>query len=97
MNIEEKNSADAIRLAGDRLFHFHACENDRGAPGSGVNIDWDDIAKALKDVGYSRRGGDRVVHPQDQEHRRGRRDLAAVRADARTRWRGTGWRSCGRC
>jgi D-psicose/D-tagatose/L-ribulose 3-epimerase len=54
MNIEEKNSADAIRLAGDRLYHFHACENDRGAPGSGVNIDWDNIAKALKDVGYSR-------------------------------------------
>jgi D-psicose/D-tagatose/L-ribulose 3-epimerase len=54
MNIEEKNSADAIRLAGDRLYHFHACENDRGAPGSGVNIDWDGVAKALKDVGYSR-------------------------------------------
>jgi D-psicose/D-tagatose/L-ribulose 3-epimerase len=54
MNIEEKNSADAIRLAGDRLYHFHACENDRGAPGSGVNIDWDNVAKALKDVGYSR-------------------------------------------
>jgi D-psicose/D-tagatose/L-ribulose 3-epimerase len=54
MNIEEKNSADAIRLAGDRLYHFHACENDRGAPGSGVNIDWENVAKALKDVGYSR-------------------------------------------
>jgi D-psicose/D-tagatose/L-ribulose 3-epimerase len=54
MNIEEKNSGDAIRLAGDRLYHFHACENDRGAPGSGVNIDWDGVAKALKDVGYSR-------------------------------------------
>ena len=54
MNIEEKNSADAVRLAGNRLYHFHACENDRGAPGSGVNIDWDGVAKALKDVGYSR-------------------------------------------
>jgi D-psicose/D-tagatose/L-ribulose 3-epimerase len=54
MNIEEKNSGDAIRLAGDRLYHFHACENDRGAPGSGVNIDWENIAKALKDVGYAR-------------------------------------------
>src|SRR5688500_164586 len=54
MNIEEKNSADAIRKAGNRLYHFHACENDRGAPGSGVNIDWDGVAKALKDIGYSR-------------------------------------------
>jgi D-psicose/D-tagatose/L-ribulose 3-epimerase len=54
MNIEEKNSGDAIRLAGDRLYHFHACENDRGAPGSGVNIDWDGVASALKIIGYSR-------------------------------------------
>ena len=54
MNIEEKNSGDAIRRAGKRLYHFPACENDRGAPGSGVNIDWENVAKALKDVGYSR-------------------------------------------
>ena len=52
MNIEEKNSGDAIRRAGNRLYHFHACENDRGAPGSGVNIDWPNIAAALKEVGY---------------------------------------------
>ena len=54
MNIEEKNSGDAIRRAGKRLFHFHACENDRGAPGSGVNIDWPNIATALKEVSYQR-------------------------------------------
>ena len=52
MNIEEKNSHDAIKRAGKRLLHFHACENDRGAPGSGVNIDWDGVAKALKEVNY---------------------------------------------
>jgi D-psicose/D-tagatose/L-ribulose 3-epimerase len=52
MNIEEKNSGDAVRRAGKRLYHFHACENDRGAPGSGVNIDWPNIAAALKEVGY---------------------------------------------
>src|SRR5438477_5424136 len=52
MNIEEKNSGDAIRRAGKRLYHFHACENDRGAPGSGINIDWPNIAAALKEVGY---------------------------------------------
>jgi D-psicose/D-tagatose/L-ribulose 3-epimerase len=54
MNIEEKDSAAAIRLAGNQLYHFHACENDRGAPGSGTNIMWDSVAKALKDVGYSK-------------------------------------------
>jgi D-psicose/D-tagatose/L-ribulose 3-epimerase len=58
MNIEEKNSYDAIKRAGKRLFHFHACENDRGAPGSGKNIDWEGIAKGLKEVGYE---GDAVI------------------------------------
>jgi D-psicose/D-tagatose/L-ribulose 3-epimerase len=53
MNIEELDSGAAIRHVGDKLFHFHTCENDRGAPGSGRNIDWDHIAKALKDVKYS--------------------------------------------
>ena len=53
MNIEEKNSYDAIKRAGNRLYHFHACENDRGAPGSGKNIDWEGIAKGLKEVNYS--------------------------------------------
>lgn len=51
MNIEERSIGDAIRLAGRRLRHFHACENDRGAPGSG-HIPWDDVARALHDVRY---------------------------------------------
>ena len=58
MNIEEKNSYDAIKRAGKRLFHFHACENDRGAPGSGKNIDWEGVSKGLKEVGYE---GDAVI------------------------------------
>ena len=58
MNIEEKNTYDAIKRAGDRLFHFHACENDRGAPGSGTNIDWEGTAKALKEINYQ---GDAVI------------------------------------
>jgi D-psicose/D-tagatose/L-ribulose 3-epimerase len=51
MNIEEKDPAAAIRLAGDRLMHFHACGNDRGAPGADP-IPWQPIAAALHDVGY---------------------------------------------
>ncbi|MCB0198967.1 MAG: sugar phosphate isomerase/epimerase [Caldilineae bacterium] len=51
MNIEEKSLGDAIRLAGPRLKHFHACENDRGAPGSG-NVQWQDVRQGLKDIGY---------------------------------------------
>ncbi len=51
MHLEEKNSADAIRKAGNKVFHFHACENDRGVPGTG-QVRWNEIAKALKDVNY---------------------------------------------
>jgi D-psicose/D-tagatose/L-ribulose 3-epimerase len=51
MNIEEKSLGDAIRAAGPRLCHLHACENDRGAPGSG-NVTWDAVAQALRDINY---------------------------------------------
>jgi D-psicose/D-tagatose/L-ribulose 3-epimerase len=52
MHLEEKNSADAIRTASDRIFHFHACENDRGVPGAG-QVHWQDVAAALKEVEYA--------------------------------------------
>ena len=51
MNIEEKSLGNAIRATGGRLCHVHACENDRGAPGSG-NVAWDEFAQALGDIGY---------------------------------------------
>ena len=57
MNIEQKNQAAAIRKAGKRLAHFHACGSDRGTPG-GDHIDWKSIAKALKGIGYQ---GDVVI------------------------------------
>jgi D-psicose/D-tagatose/L-ribulose 3-epimerase len=52
MNIEEKSLGDAIRKTGDRLIQVHACENDRGAPGSG-NVDWEGVKKGLLDIGYN--------------------------------------------
>ncbi len=51
MCIEEKNLGDAIRKVGARLAHFHACENDRGAPGSG-HVPWQDVAQGLRDINY---------------------------------------------
>jgi D-psicose/D-tagatose/L-ribulose 3-epimerase len=51
MHLEERNSGAAIRQASDRIFHFHACENDRGVPGAG-QVHWQDVAAALKDVKY---------------------------------------------
>lgn len=51
MNIEEKSIGEAIRAAGKRLKHFHSCENDRGAPGSG-HVPWNEVKDGLKAVGY---------------------------------------------
>lgn len=51
MNIEEKNAATAIRAAGSRLYHFHACGCDRGTPGND-HIDWKSIVAALKEIKY---------------------------------------------
>lgn len=52
-NIEEKSIGDAIRAGGGLLYHVHSCENDRGAPGSG-QIPWNEVANALRDIGYNR-------------------------------------------
>jgi D-psicose/D-tagatose/L-ribulose 3-epimerase len=51
MNIEEQSIGNAIRAAGPRLRHLHACENDRGAPGSG-HVPWAEVAQALRDIDY---------------------------------------------
>ena len=53
MHLEEKDSAAAVRKAGDRIFHFHACENDRGVPGTG-QVDWKGVFEALVETGYDR-------------------------------------------
>jgi D-psicose/D-tagatose/L-ribulose 3-epimerase len=52
MHLEEKSSPEAIRLAGKKIFHFHACENDRGVPGTG-QVHWNAIGDALKETGYT--------------------------------------------
>jgi D-psicose/D-tagatose/L-ribulose 3-epimerase len=51
MNIEERSLGDAVRAAGPRLQHVHACENNRGTPGSG-NVAWEEVAAALKEIDY---------------------------------------------
>lgn len=52
MNIEERSVGDAIRAAGPRLKHLHACENDRGAPGSG-HVPWREVAEACRAINYT--------------------------------------------
>ena len=51
MQIEEKSTTNALRAAGSRVRNFHACENDRGAPGTG-QVAWDSVFAALHDIGY---------------------------------------------
>lgn len=50
-NIEERSLGDALRACGPHLAHIHACENDRGAPGSG-HVPWSEVFAALKAMDY---------------------------------------------
>jgi len=52
MHLEEKDSVEAVKKAGKKVFHFHACENDRGVPGTG-QVEWEGIFKVLNEIGYS--------------------------------------------
>ena len=52
MNIEESNSADAIRAAGRLVGHVHFADSNRRAAGLG-QINLDSIAEALHEIGYS--------------------------------------------
>lgn len=53
MHIEEKDSAEALKIACEAkcLGHFHASENDRGTVGSG-QVQWHDVAETLKANAY---------------------------------------------
>jgi len=54
MNIEEKSLRSAIRTGGDRIFHIHAAESDRGTPGS-AQVHWAELRDGLREVGYDGR------------------------------------------
>jgi D-psicose/D-tagatose/L-ribulose 3-epimerase len=51
-NIEEKTHGAAVRALGGRLMHVHACENDRGTPGSG-HVAWAELFGGLREIGYA--------------------------------------------
>jgi D-psicose/D-tagatose/L-ribulose 3-epimerase len=50
-NIEEKDIAAGYRTIGRHLRHVHACENDRGTPGSG-HVEWDAVFQAWRELRY---------------------------------------------
>lgn len=51
--IEDNNVCSALEqvLKAGKLFHFHACANHRGAPGTG-HLPWLNLLKLLKDYDY---------------------------------------------
>lgn len=48
---EEKSFYRAIVDTGDYLGYLHACENERGIPGTGL-VPWEEVYRALKDIDY---------------------------------------------
>jgi D-psicose/D-tagatose/L-ribulose 3-epimerase len=48
---EEDNVPDAVRRTGASLGYVHACENQRGIPGTG-QVPWMGFFQALKQIGY---------------------------------------------
>ncbi len=51
MNIEEPSIYDSIRLAKERLYHFHIADSNRWYPGAG-HIDFPKIIKTLNQIDY---------------------------------------------
>lgn len=51
MNIEEPSMEESIRLAGDRIFHFHVADSNRWYPGAG-HLDFRSLLETLFDTGY---------------------------------------------
>lgn len=43
---------ESIRIAGDRLFHFHVADSNRWYPGAG-HIDFDALLRELEAIQYS--------------------------------------------
>lgn len=51
MITEVADYSAGIRTVANRLWGLHACENNRGVPGSGL-VPWNDVFKALTDIGF---------------------------------------------
>jgi len=50
---EEQNFAGAVEICGkEYLGYVHACENNRGIPGTGL-VPWEEFFAALRKIGYN--------------------------------------------
>lgn len=52
INIEEKSMTEPIHRVGANIGHFHLCETNGGAPGSG-HLDYNSVFEALKVIDYT--------------------------------------------
>ena len=52
MNMEEDDLVQSILDTGDLLGHFHVGERNRKPPGSTNSLPWQELAGALKQIGY---------------------------------------------
>lgn len=48
---EEESFTKAVKTCGTCLGYIHACENQRGVPGTGL-VPWEEFYRALRSVGY---------------------------------------------
>ncbi len=53
MNIEEPSIYNSIRLARERLYHFHIADSNRWYPGAG-HLDFPKIIETLNEISYKR-------------------------------------------
>ncbi|HEX7573788.1 MAG TPA: sugar phosphate isomerase/epimerase family protein [Bacteroidota bacterium] len=49
---EIRSYEEALRTVAPRLYALHACENDRGAPGTGL-VPWEAIFSVLREIGFA--------------------------------------------
>ena len=54
MNIEEDSLPEAIRSARGYLGHFHVSEPNRKVPYHTDRIQWNEVGRALRDIGYDK-------------------------------------------
>ena len=51
MNIEEPSIEESVRMADERIFHFHVADSNRWYPGAG-HIDFGRVVDVLHQIGY---------------------------------------------
>ena len=53
MNIEEPSLSESIKLAGDRIYHFHLADSNRRHPGAG-HVNFAVVIETLSKIGYNK-------------------------------------------